>query len=581
VRVTIRDLFRVLYERWLLLVSVAALVVVAAGVQWLLQPKEYTATLTMYVAALSDNSPRAAYEGGLLSEQRIVSYVELLSSTRVTGRAVSDLALRTTPEAVARQVVAAHETDSMIISVSVVDESPIRAADIANALGREAQALIDELERPTKPDAVPPVTLRVVQPATPPTSPSSAGLPETLVIGLLAGLALGVGAAMLRNSLDTSVKSPEQLRVLTKAPSLGTVSFDASVPSKPLTLYDSPNSPRAEAFRQLRTNLQFIDVDNPRKTIIVTSPMPQEGKTTTLANLAIALADAGHRVVAVEADLRRPRLSHVLGLDRAVGLTSVLSGRVRLDQAVQHWARGVDVLAAGPLPPNPSEILASQQMASLLEDLRGHYDMILIDTPPLLRVTDAAAAAPNVDGVILLCRFHKTKRVEVARAVEALTSVGAPLLGAVLTMVPSKGSRSYARYASYYPPESESLPTTPARSLSTVRPAPRPRNGQAGGLSAVGPAPRPVNGQVGVVSAAAAAPGPANGQEGVRRPRAPTPKSERQEGGSSTALPARPPNGHEGGRLPTARPTPGEGEVRSDRPNAIPTSKGTQSPDSS
>jgi capsular exopolysaccharide synthesis family protein len=394
----------------------------------------------------------------------------------------------------------------MIVSASVTDDSPTRAADIANALGREVQAVVDELERPAKPNAVAPVALRVIQPATPPRSPSSTGLPAVLVIGLAVGLTLGIGAAMLRNSLDTSVKSPEQLRVLTKAPSLGVVSFDATVPNKPLTMHDAPYSPRAEAFRQLRTNLQFIDVDTPRKAILVTSPVPKEGKTTTVANLAIALADTGHRVIAVEADLRCPRLSHVLGLDQAVGLTSVLSGRVPLDQAVQHWARGVDVLATGPLPPNPSELLASQQMATLLEGLRSRYDIILIDTPPLLPVTDAAAAAPKVDGVVLLCRYQQTKRTEVVGAVEALRSVGAPLLGTVLTMVPNKGPNAYARYGSYYPSESESFPATPVQGLSPVRPAARPHHGQVGGPPVAYPAPRPGHARAGGPPVARSAP---------------------------------------------------------------------------
>ena len=157
---------------------------------------------------------------------------------------------------------------------------------------------------------------------------------------MLAGLAVGVGGALARNALDTSVKSPDQLRVVADAPNLGVLAFDAAVPKRPLTVHEDPQSPRSEAFRQLRTNLQFLDVDTPHKVVAVTSSMPREGKTTTLANLAIALGSTGQRVLAIEADLRRPKLADMLGLERSVGLTSVLSGRVPPDHAIQHWSGG-------------------------------------------------------------------------------------------------------------------------------------------------------------------------------------------------------------------------------------------------
>jgi polysaccharide biosynthesis transport protein len=254
------------------------------------------------------------------------------------------------------------------------------------------------------------------------------------------------------------------LRTIANSPNLGTITFDPQVPRRPLTVHEDPQAPRAEAFRQLRTNLQFIDVDRPHKIVAVTSSMPSEGKTTTLANLAIALATAGHRVLVVDADLRRPKLADLLGLDRTVGLTSALSGRVNAEQAIQHWAGGVDILASGPLPPNPSELLGSVQMANTLQQLSQHYDTVLVDTPPLLPVTDAAAVAPATDGVLLVCRFKKTTREQLSAAVEALEAVSAPLLGTVFSMVPATGPRAYAQYNSYY---GSTEPTRP-------EPAPRP-----------------------------------------------------------------------------------------------------------
>jgi capsular exopolysaccharide synthesis family protein len=256
---------------------------------------------------------------------------------------------------------------------------------------------------------------------------------------------------LARNALDISVKSPEQLRDASGAPILGTIAFDSQVPKRPLIVHEDPQSPRSEAFRQLRTNLQFVDVDNPRKVIVVTSSMPGEGKTTTIVNLAIALASAGARVLLIEADLRRPKAADLLGMERTVGLTNVLSGRVRAEQVIQPWGEGaLDMMASGPLPPNPSELLASRHMSEMLTELRKHYDVILIDSPPLLPVTDAAAIAPATDGVMLICRFNETSRSEVESATAAVSAVSAPLLGTVFTMVPSSGPRAYAQYNAYY-----------------------------------------------------------------------------------------------------------------------------------
>jgi capsular exopolysaccharide synthesis family protein len=191
---------------------------------------------------------------------------------------------------------------------------------------------------------------------------------------------------------------------------------------------------------------------------VVTSSLPEEGKTTSLCNLAIAMAAAQARVLLVEADLRRPKVAEILGLDGAVGLTDILSGRLRPDQVIQPWSGGMfDVLASGSLPPNPSELLGSRQMTELLAELRTQYDVVLLDTPPLLPVTDAAAVAPSADGVILVCRFKRASREQVGRAVQALAAVSVPVLGTLFTMVPTRGPRGYAGYNSYYRSESPVL----------------------------------------------------------------------------------------------------------------------------
>jgi succinoglycan biosynthesis transport protein ExoP len=477
--VTLRDYLRVLREQWVVLLLVIILGGTGASAFYLIKPRTYTAQLTMYVSSQGADTTQAAFQGAQLSQDRVASYTELLTSSRVTSDVIAKLGLEDTPDELARRMTATSKLDSVLLDVTATDPDPRRAAEIVNAAGQVFPDLVNELERPTKPDAVPAVAVRVVQPAQVPTVPSSIGLPMVLALGLLAGLVIGVGAALARDALDVSVKAPDHLKAAAGAPNLGTIAFDPQVPKRPLIVLEDPQSPRSEAFKQLRTNLQFVDVDNPRKVILVTSSMPGEGKTTTVVNLGIALASAGARVLLIEADLRRPKVSSLLGLERTIGLTSVLSGRMHVDQAIQLWgAAAMDVIASGPLPPNPSELLSSQHMAEVIAYLRTRYDIVLIDAPPLLPVTDSAAVAPATDGAILACRYKRTTRTQLQSAVSALSAVSAPVLGTVFTMVPSSGPRAYAQYNAYY--QAEESPTSFESAAATASPGyPRPDRANA------------------------------------------------------------------------------------------------------
>lgn len=472
---TLRDYLRVLREQWLVVLVAVVLALAGATAAFMLRPPKYTAKLQLYVSTQFGDTPQAAFQGAQLSEQRVKSYTELLTSQRVAGEVAGRLGLDESPEDLVKQISATSALDSVLIDVAVTDTSPARAAQLVNAIGDVFPDLVDQIERPTTRTGVAQVAVRVVEPASVPTLPSSTGLPVTLALGLLAGLAVGVGGALARNALDTSVKSPHQLRDAAGASNLGFVAYDPQVPKRPLTVHEDPHSPRAEAFRQLRTNLQFANVDDPPRIIALTSAVSGEGKTTTLANLAIALGLAGGRVLVVEADLRRPKLAAYLGLEGAVGLSSVLTGRVQLEQALQPWGDHMfDVLTSGPLPPNPSEMLSSQHMRALLAQLRESYDQVLLDTPPLLPVTDAAAVAPLTDGVILVCRHGHTTRSQVHQAAEGLDAVGARVLGTVLTMVANSGLRAYGQYNPYYRADTPTDPNPSVNGSAAAHAQPRP-----------------------------------------------------------------------------------------------------------
>lgn len=256
-------------------------------------------------------------------------------------------------------------------------------------------------------------------------------------LALVVGLMLGVGIAFLRDYLDDSLRTKDDLEkatgltVLASIPEVAT--WKKGDRPKVVSL-DEPTSQAAEAYRSLRTSIQFLSLDRPMELVQVTSAGPGDGKSTTVANLAVALARAGQRVIVIDCDLRRPRIHQFFGLPNAVGLTSALVGEVSLADAVQQvpGENRITLLASGPLPPNPSELLSSRRAASLFQNVREVADVVLVDSPPVLPVTDAVVLASHMDAVLLVGTASGATKRAAHRAAESLRLVGAPAVGAVL-----------------------------------------------------------------------------------------------------------------------------------------------------
>ncbi len=245
---------------------------------------------------------------------------------------------------------------------------------------------------------------------------------------------------MLRETLDNRVRTETDVEKISAKPVVGGIAFDGKASERPLIVQVDPRSPRAESFRTLRTNLQFLDLGTGARTFVMTSSMQSEGKSTTVANLAIALDSAGFRVILIDADLRRPRVGEYMEVDGSAGLTDVLIGRASLEDVAQPWGRGnLVVLPAGQIPPNPSELLGSKAMQDLITTLEGQFDYVLFDAPPLLPVTDAAILSKKASGAILAVASGKTHKGQLAAAVASLENVGAPIAGFVITMMPVRG----------------------------------------------------------------------------------------------------------------------------------------------
>lgn len=443
----LRDYLQVLRRRWRLVVLCVLLAVAAAASATYAATPLYAATSQVFVSttggAAADNIS-GLNQGGQFAQQRVKSYADIVTSPMVLDPVIRDLGLSTTARKLQEQVAASAPLDTVLINIKVTDPSPATAQRLANDIARTFTRVAASLETPAG-QTVSPVKLSVVRDAALPDAPVSPRKKLNLALGLLVGLAVGVGGAVLRETLDTTVKSPAGAEELVGAPMLGAIAFDPEATKRPLVVHVAPNSARAEAFRQMRTNLQFVDIEHPLQSVVITSSIPGEGKSTTACNLAITLAQAGVRVVLVEGDLRRPRVADYMGLEGAVGLTSVLLGRAQLEDALHPWGDGtLQVLASGPLPPNPSELLGSAGMAHLLRELEGTADLVLVDAPPLLPVTDAAVLGAICSGVLMLVRSNATRAEQVARATATVNAVGATILGAVLNMVPTKGPDAYA-----------------------------------------------------------------------------------------------------------------------------------------
>ena len=312
--------------------------------------------------------------------------------------------------------------------------------------------------------------VRVIDSAKEPRSPIKPRRFQNLLLALIVGLTLGGGLAFFTESLDRSIKNPEEaeallgLPVIGLIPSIGELNGQAKGSrdeieriSSRLVTHFVPRSPVAEAYRTVRTNLSFSRPDNPPRTILVTSAVPQEGKTTTTANLAITLAQMGGKTLIVDSDLRRPAIRKVFNLESKEGLTDYLIGKGSLDALIRTTdIPNLFILPSGQIPPNPSEVLGSQRMKELVAELSRRFEMVFFDSPPVVAVTDAAVLSRNTDGVVLVVQSGATDREAVVRAKTLLGNVQANLLGLVLNNIrieSTYGSYHYRYYYHYYDSE--------------------------------------------------------------------------------------------------------------------------------
>lgn len=335
---------------------------------------------------------------------------------------------------------------------------------------------------------------QIAQPATVSEKPSSPKKVQDILIGAAAGLLLGIGFALLRDVADDRIRGKDQLEhLLPGTPILGLIPVidgwrDRKSPF--LVSREIATSPSAEAYRGLRTSIQFMALDRPTKVLQITSPSAGDGKTTTSANLAWIMAEAGQRVVLVGCDLRRPRVHEFFGLSNEIGFTSVLIGEAELGDALLRlpYQPRLQVLPTGPVPPNPSELLSSAKTQEVFKKLGDYADIVIVDSAPILPVTDAAVLSANADALLLVISSGMDSRRDASRSVEMLKQINAPIVGTVLNRAPEADSNAYYHYGYGYGEKSAEKPAAKTNGkVGDTSSLPTNGNGMTGGANPEGP----------------------------------------------------------------------------------------------
>jgi len=505
-----RYFFLLLQWAWL----IALVTIVAAGATYFINMNTtpvYQASTSLLVSEpLAARNTSLSSDAMVTGYYAASTYTELVTDRPVLEKVIRDLNAPQTPEALKAAITVSRVRDTQVITLTVEDTDRVLAANIANKISEvfmeriaalqgaryatskenlqkqlidmEAQLsqatadrtastdsnerdrldtkltqyrtiysnLVTSYEQVRLAEAQSNTTVVQTEPATPPRTPvRPRTLPNTFLVGLL-GLSLAAAGVITADALDDTLKDPAELARKTGLPVIGMIPYNEIESQGPATRLE-PRSPTAEAYRALRTNIQFSNAARKISRLIITSPTPSDGKTTIASNLAIIMAQSGRQVSLIDADLRRPQVHNRFKLPNQRGLSGLFLKDIQLSDAIQDvGVENLRVITTGQLPPNPAELLGSQHMSELLAEISAGQDLVVIDSPPVLSVTDSSVMIPFVDGIVLVVNVGQTHISAIEQAVANLRQVGANLVGLVINGIKFNSSRYSYYYRSRY-----------------------------------------------------------------------------------------------------------------------------------
>ncbi|GAB3308217.1 polysaccharide biosynthesis tyrosine autokinase [Epidermidibacterium keratini] len=440
---TLYDYVRAIRTHWIVILVLALLGAAAGyGYSQLVQPLYRSETQVIVVPTRGDSATDLV-QGSNYVQSLVQTYSILATSPTVLDPVIDDLGLDDTAARLARRIDVTVPLDTVAITIGVTDPSPELARETADAIADELASAVEEVS-PVGADQQPAVQVETIATARSPQFPIIPNTRLNTGIGLAAGLALGVVFALVRRKLKTKVSDAQGVSELTDLPILGEIPMVSDSMSVARAIDAHPHGRVAESMRQVAANLKFVDIDKSRRVIMVTSGLSTEGKSSVSLGLALTLAEAGHRVLYLEADLRRPSAATYTQLEGSVGLTNVLISDLTLVEAAQSWGRSnLTILTSGPTPPNPGYLLSSGRLQQVIEEGRARFDYVIVDTAPVLVVSDALWLSAYVDGTIFVVRANRTKQEQLTEALGALENTHTPILGVVVDGAAKSDSSPY------------------------------------------------------------------------------------------------------------------------------------------
>ncbi|MDQ1203273.1 polysaccharide biosynthesis tyrosine autokinase [Rhodococcus sp. SORGH_AS_0303] len=433
-------------------------------------PKSYTASTVLFIGSPAAGDSAGAYQGDLFSQQRAGTYAQLFTGDDLAVKVNDDLSLGLTPSELASKVTAAAVEKTVLLQVDVVDGSPTRAADIANAYASNFAQFVGQLENPTG-GGQPSSLVTVITAAEAPAAPTSPSSTTNLAAGVVAGGALAGAVVWLRRRLDKRVRSVDALSEAAGAPVLGRLPADSARGSTLISLPENSTDGYTESARKLRTTVQFVDADKQKESLVVTGVGDSAASREVAATLALLLTETGRTVVLVDADLREASLHRYVGApDAAVGLTDVLAGAIMVEDAVTTVAGGrLSFLAAGSASSTPGEDIAANLMRTVLAELARTYDHVVVAAAAADAYADAAVLSHDVDGTVVVVREGASTAAQVSTAARALRSTGGTLYGTVLVAKTGSSATTVSNAPTRVAPSHTSIPEQSPVAVSRTR----------------------------------------------------------------------------------------------------------------